>query len=448
MSYVVERETAPVALPPGPSESTDKQVARFDQDPFGRLRELLREYGPIFTLRLGSYGFGGAEDTGIPHNGNWVFLTRPDQVRIMHEADHDTVDAAAANIVFFGAVDDGSVGYITGRAHRLRRSQLLPAFSSRRDYAALITDVARRACRRWPRGETFELFGELQKMTSEVIVRIVCANVDRSGQARLVELLPKTEDARLSFDQVDAAVAGIREVVADALPGYLARAAASGNHDVLAQLLTYARDGDRSLTDQVLVDEVFSLLYTGFSTTANSLSWAFVRLMTEPQARRRLIAEVGDRFRGDRPLCREDFIGLDYVEATVKETLRLHPVSALNGVRMVTREMCIDDYLIPPGTFLVQCAYLLQRSPDLYQDPDAFRPERFLGVTVDPANWAPFGGGDRTCIGRGFASEEMKMVLATVVPELGLELQGDYPEARRQGLFMAPANRVPCRIRD
>lgn len=446
MSHVVERGAVPVALPPGPSESTPGQVAWFDQDPFGRLRELARTYGPIFTLRLGSYGFGTTGDTGVPHNGNWVFLTRPHQVRIMHEADHDTADAAAANIVFFGAVDDGSVGYITGKAHRLRRSQLLPAFSSRRDYATVITDVARRAVRRWPRGKTFELFGELQTMTSEVIVAIVCANLDRAGQSRLVELLPRTEDARLPFEEVDAAVAGIREVVGDALPGYLERAAASGNHDVLAQLLTSARD-DRSLTDSVLVDEVFSLLYTGFSTTANSLSWAFVRLMSEPEARRRLIAEVGDRFSGERPYSREDFVGLDYVEATVKETLRLHPVSALNGVRMVTRELRVDDYLMPPGTFLVQCAYLLQRSSDLYQDPEAFHPDRFLHRTVDPANWAPFGGGDRICIGRGFASEEMKMVLATVVPQVSMELDGDFPAARRQGLFMAPANRVPCRIR-
>lgn len=440
MSIGLEPRSLAGTLPPGPAGTIEEQVAWFDQDPFGRLRELAREYGSMFTLRLGSYG--SPQQTDVVHNEHWVFLTRPHQVKIMHEADHATVNAALANKVFFGVSDDGSLGYIDGKAHRLRRSQLQPTFSGRQDYASLVAEVVRAGVARWPRNEPFTLFSELQKLTSEVIVRIVCGGLPQADRESLCALLLRTENAALGPTAPFEAAAEIGHLLDDRIDGHLERCRASGRHDMLAALLNLAADGDQALTNTVIRDEVFALLYTGFSTTSNTLSWAFAQVLSDASVYKRLLEEIGTRF-VDRALSRDDFSQLPYVEAIVKETLRLHPVSPLNGVRLVTKPLQLDGYLIPPGTFLAQCAYLLQRSPDLYTDAEEFRPERFLHTPVNPANWAPFGGGGRICIGRAFATEEMKMVLTLVFSTVRLELLGDIPSAERQGLFMAPADLVP-----
>lgn len=427
-------------LPPGPKVSDDEQRRRFNRSPFGYLEELAGELGTIFTVQLGALGNEGLVD--VENNGSWVFLSRPHQLKIMYGAGDDTTSGALANRVFFGT-DEESVGYIDGTAHRRRRAQLHPAFSGGRDYVAIVSEVVDRCVARWPRDETFALFPELQRLTAEIIVEIVCGNWDKADRDLVSSLLPKTENARYTQEEAFEADAAIRALTERRLDDHLARSDALGRDDVLASLLRHAADGDEALTREVIRDEVFSLLYTGFGTTANTLSWAFVSILSNEDAYQNLMAELNDDF-SERPLKRESFVGLKYLEATIMETLRLHPVSAINGVRMLIAPLRIDDYLIPAGTILVHCAHLLQRSEEIYRDPLAFEPGRFVDNAVDPYVFGAFGGSHRTCVGRGYAKEEMKMVLPIVLTALRLELVGDFPGAQRQGFFMAPDNGALC----
>jgi cytochrome P450 len=430
-------------FPPGPSGSHEEQLATFNSDPFGYLEVLAKEYGSIFNLRLGA--LGNEDLANVDNNGNWVFLTRPHQIRTMYTADEHTTSGALANAVFFGT-NESSVSYIDGKGHRHRRAQLRPNFSGSRDYVALISEVTDRCMAQWPREEPFGLFTELQKLTSEVIVEVICGNLDKADREQLCTLLPKTENAGYTAEEARAADSAVRALVHERMGGYLAKSETLGKYDVLASLLRFAADGDRSLSDYVIRDEIFSLLYTGFSTTANTLAWAFVRILRHEDVYRKLMAELGDRFL-HRPLKRDTFIGLSYLEATIMETLRLHPVSALNGVRMVKKPLQVDGYVIPAGSILVHCAYLIQRSPEVYEAPQRFRPERFVDGKVDPYVWGAFGGGDRTCIGQGYSKEEMKVVLAIVLSALQMEASGKIPRAKQQGIFMAPEDNALCVVR-
>lgn len=412
----------------------------FHRDPFGCVERMEAEYGPIFTLELGA--LGNDEFTTARNNGKWVFVSRPHQLKVMYGVDESVASGAAANQIFFGT-DEESVGYINGKTHRRRRGQIIPALSGRRDYVGLVADVVDRCVAQWPRDEEFELFGRLQQITSEVIVEIVCGNFEDAHRRELAKILPSTEDGSLSLDEAVAAERAVKSFVAERIPGHLEKSDRIGEHDMLATLLQHAADGDESLTDEVVRDEVFSLLFTGFATTANTLSWVFAEVLANPVVHGTLLAEIGDKFR-DRPIEREPFGTLDYAEAVINETLRLHPVSALNGVRMVDSPMEIDGYVLSPGTILVHCAYLSQRSPDVFDNPEVFEPTRFLDTRIDPYVLGSFGGGSRMCVGRNYSKEEMRVILALVLSSMRLSRGEGVPAAQQQGLFMAPEDGMRC----
>jgi cytochrome P450 len=425
------------SFPPGPTDTCEKQLTCFNDHPYSYLKSLNDEYGSIFSLRLGSLGNESGID--VESNGRWVFLTRPQQIKIMYNADNDTVSGALANRVLFGT-SEKSVTYIDGKAHRRRRSQLQPLFSGIRNYVSIVEKVTRKCMASWPRDEPFNLFAELQKLTVEVIVEIVCGNFKEAEFAQLCLMVQKAEsDKSCKMDMV------IRGYIHDHIDGYLERSKKCGRDDVFTALLKYGAEGDASLSGEVACDEVFGLMYTGFSTTASTLAWAFLRILSQPEVYQKLVQELEEKFQHE-PLRWESLHQLSYLDAIIKEVLRLHPVTPLNGIRMVTKPIEIDGYIIPTGTVLVHCAYLLQRTADLYQDPEKFLPERFLNKTIDPYLWGSFGGGSRTCIARVFALEEMKLVLAITLATLRVKLTVGISGAQQQGFFMTPEDGLFCVI--
>ena len=173
-------------------------------------------------------------------------------------------------------------------------------------------------------------------------------------------------------------------------------------------LLLAARDEDgEPLTDSELRDELMTLLVAGHETTATALAWALERLTRTPAVLDRLLAERRE--------------GLDeYLGAVVKETLRLRPVVPA-VVRRLQAPMTFGPWDLPAGVHIAPSIYLMHRRPDIYAEPLAFRPERFLGD--DPPGtyeWIPFGGGVRRCLGASFAMFEMQVVLAAVLDSVRL----------------------------
>jgi len=171
-----------------------------------------------------------------------------------------------------------------------------------------------------------------------------------------------------------------------------------------------------------------TLLVAGHETTATALSWAFERMLRTPATLERLAAE-----------CREED-GDDYAEAVVRETLRIRPPLPI-VVRRLAEPWALreGDAPLPAGIRVAPCIYLVHHREDVYPDPFAFRPERFLGVKPDTYAWLPFGGGIRRCLGASFAQFEMKTVMRTVLRGADLVAADPATEpVHRRAIVLAP----------
>jgi cytochrome P450 len=321
-------------------------------------------------------------------------------------------------------------------------------------YGTTMRDIARRAIDAWPVGRPFAIQPEMQSITLDVILRTVFGLEDgpRMTELRreLAELLAVSASPQLLLASLQAGDTPPRGAAArpletrkrgDALLfAEIARRRAlpaDDRTDVLSMLLA-ARDEDGvPLSDQALRDELVTLLVAGHETTATALAWAVHHLLVHPEVRARLAAEVQGI---DDPLA---LSRLDYLDAVVKETLRLTPIVPMVG-RRLTRPMTIGGHPLPAGVVGAPSIVLAHRRPERWPDPDRFAPERFLDAKPTPYEFLPFGGGVRRCIGAAFALYEMKIVLAEILRRVELELQPGY-EARviRRSVTLAPSQGMP-----
>jgi cytochrome P450 len=198
--------------------------------------------------------------------------------------------------------------------------------------------------------------------------------------------------------------------------------------DILTLLLSARDEHGSPLTNQELRDELITILLAGHETTATSIGWAFERLLRTPPALERLTAEV------------EAGESSDYLDAVIKETLRVRPV-VTEVFRAPTEQVGLGGYRFEPGTQLAASIVLVQYDPQLYPpDPHAFRPERFLEGAPEPYTWVPFGGGVRRCLGAAFAQLEMKIVISTVIARARLRAPRARSEkARFRGVTVLPS---------
>jgi len=198
--------------------------------------------------------------------------------------------------------------------------------------------------------------------------------------------------------------------------------------DIMSLLLQATHEDGSPMSDSELRDELLTLLVAGHETTANALSWAVERLCRHPQRMQRLTEEVRA---GEET----------YLQATIQETLRLRPVISI-VLRKLQEPMELGGRLLPAGVSIVPSIYLVHRRADIYPEPHAFRPERFLeseggraggrgagGRAPNTYTWIPFGGGIRRCLGAAFAQFEMEVVLKELV--LRRTLAPSRPESER-----------------
>jgi cytochrome P450 family 135 len=173
-----------------------------------------------------------------------------------------------------------------------------------------------------------------------------------------------------------------------------------------------------------------TVLAAGHETTATAVAWAFERLLRTPRVLDRLTQSLAG--------------GDEYLEATIKETLRMRPVVTDVG-RLLTREIELGGYRIPAGALVMPAITGIHFREDLYPQPDEFRPERFLDRTPEPYAWIPFGGGVRRCIGAAFAQFEMRVIIRTILERARLRAASPRPErSKLRNVTSAPAR--GCRV--
>jgi cytochrome P450 len=201
----------------------------------------------------------------------------------------------------------------------------------------------------------------------------------------------------------------------------------SDGDDVLAMLLAARHEDGSPMSHVELRDELMTLLVAGHETTASELAWGFERLARTPAVSARLVEEIDS---GD---------GDAYLTATVQETLRHRPVLPNAAPRLTMEPVEIGRWTYPEGICLLPDAYLIHHDPEIYPDPYAFKPERFLEEGPGTYTWIPFGGGRRRCLGASFAQLEMKIVLRAVLGTTELApAEPGQEHGRRRSITLSP----------
>lgn len=439
-----------MTLPPGPTQPAIVQTMQWSFRPLPFMDACARRYGDIFTLRF--------HDMGA-----FVFFSRPEHIKQIFTGDSEILLAGRANRILEPLVGSHSVLLLDKKEHLRQRKLLMPPFHGERmfAYAAIMRDTAEAEIERMPLRTPFAIHHHMQAITLDVIMRAVfgLASSDAPGiegermrrlRTLLVELItpPPALMAFLPFMQVDLpgspyrAFLRARESVDRELYALIderRRAKDLDEREDILSLLLRARDEDgQPMTDVELRDELVTMLVAGHETTATTLSWAFDRILAEPRVAKKIDAEL-TRVLGGRRLDPAALPDLVYLDAVIKETLRLNPI-----LPIVARELAepfeIAGYSIPPGTKLVPCIYLAHRRPETYPEPERFYPERFIDAKIDPYAWLPFGGSIRRCLGMAFALYEMKIILATVLSRAHLRLaSGEPARVIRRGITLAPS---------
>jgi cytochrome P450 len=323
------------------------------------------------------------------------------------------------------------------------RKLMLPPFHGEAiaRYTELIGEIANREIDAWRVGQKIRTRTVAQSITLEVIIRAVFGVTDPVRIEKFKRLLPglsavnpllllvqKDLGPRSPWGRFLARRDRVDALLYDEIAQRRGAPDQDGRDDILTLLLS-ARDEDGDpLTDRELRDELITLLLAGHETTATSIGWAFERLLRTPHALKRLTDEV------------KEGTSTDYLEAVIKETLRVRPV-VTEVFRAPTEPTELGGYLVEPGTQIAASLMLVQYDPELYPpDPEEFRPERFLDGAPEPYTWVPFGGGVRRCLGAAFAQLEMKVVIGAILCRAQLRASRDRDEgARFRGVTLLPS---------
>jgi cytochrome P450 family 135 len=427
------RSKATPLRPPGSKAPAVVQALRYVRDPLGFLIAAQRRYGDMFTI-------------AFPYFGRAVYVASPELVKEMFTGSPAQFHAGEANAtVLEPALGPNSVLTLDDAPHMQQRKLLLPPFHGERilRYGELMREITMREMESWPVGEPFALRPHTQRITLAVIMRAVFGVHD---EARLVRFERLIDEFSKRVNLITAFPALRRDLgrwspwtrflrAREALDEFIyeeiairrAEAAADDEeHDDVLSLLLQARHDDGSpMSDEELRDELVTVLGAGHETTATALAWAMERLLRTPRVLEKLRESIA---------AGED----DYLDATVKETLRARPV-ILDVARKLTAPAEIGGYRLEAGTFVMAAIAGLHYREDLFPQPEEFRPERFLEGKADNYAWIPFGGGVRRCIGASFAEYEMRVILRAIVERADLSAPDPEPEkVKVRNITLAP----------
>ncbi len=203
-------------------------------------------------------------------------------------------------------------------------------------------------------------------------------------------------------------------------------------------------EAGQPMNKEEIRDELMTMLFGGHETTASTLAWEFYWLHYLPEVGQKFMAELNSL---PDKTDYNAILKLPYLNAVVSETLRLNPVLAFVG-RQLTKSFELMGYTFEAGTSLFPSIYLTHQREDIYPEPKQFKPERFLERQFSPYEYLPFGGGNRRCLGYTFALFEMKLVLATILSQVELELLDNRPlKSVRRGITFTPADGVKMRVK-
>ncbi|MBN3945571.1 MAG: cytochrome P450 [Nostoc sp.] len=437
-------------LPNGPQTHPWVQMYHWLTNPLEYIEDCAKRYGDIFTLQLGQ------------NFAPQVFISNPQAIQQIFTTDPKYLDSGEPAGIKSPLLGQQSLLALEGKPHQRQRKLLTPPLHGERmlAYGELIRDITEQVTNQWQVGETFAVLPSMQAISFQVILKTVFGLEDGPRYEKLKELLiailnPKIPILRtvlLFFPSMRQDLGAwspwgkylrLRQQIDQLIYAEISDRKAqpdSSRTDILSLMIAARDEAGEPMTDLELRDELMTLLVAGHETTATSLSWALYWIHYLPQVREKLLQEL-DKL-GEQPDPNAIF-RLPYLNAVCSETLRLYPVAISGLNRVVKSPLQIGEYKFEPGTLLTPSIYLTHHREDLYPESKQFKPERFLERQFSPYEYLPFGGGNRRCIGMGFALFEMKLVLATVLSHWQMELADSKPvQPVRHAVLFVPAGGV------
>ncbi len=409
-------------------------------------------YGDAFTIRL----------IGAPP---LVFFSQPAAIKEIFTGDPETLRAGRGNEILRPVFGPNSLLLLDGARHRRERKLLMPPFHGERMrlYGGIMREIVDRSIDDWPVEHVFPIHKHMQQITLDIILRTVFGVDEGEMLSRLrvllVEFLRLVGSSPLLLIrrlQVNLGpltawkrIGELSREINRLLYDEIARrrtAALEERTDIMAMLVA-ARDEDgQPMSDDEIRDEMITMLVAGHETTATSLSWAVHRLLQNPDvlatAQTEVASVIGNGSQGSEHMA-EQIAELSYLDAVIKETARLDPILPI-VTRYLETPMRIGDCDLPAGCVVSPCIYLTHRRPDVWPEPETFKPERFVDRRVDPYTFFPFGGGLRHCLGAAFATYEMKIVLARMLLRVVLRPDPSYTvRVVRRSITFAPSGGLP-----
>jgi cytochrome P450 len=349
---------------------------------------------------------------------------------------------------------------------RRQRRLAQPAFHRHRinEYSSAMVECAEAQGRTWREGETRNMAEEMMALTLEAAVRTLFGTTlpgeaKRVGHAMSFLMryslgrarkpinipanwpTPRNKRATREYDFLDSLV---YRIISER------KAQPSSNHrnDLLSMLMGAMDEDGSQMTPKQLRDETMTLFLAGHETTALTLAWTWYLLSENPAAETRLHEELRDVL-GGRPPEVADLARLPYLHAVVSEVLRLYPPAYLLA-RTAIAPFSIGGYDFGPGETVLMSQWVMHRDARYYDEPDAFRPERWLDGLADrlpPGAYFPFGDGPRRCIGQGFAMLESALVIATLAQQFQFRLAPGRPVVPEPLVTLRPKHGISMTIR-
>jgi cytochrome P450 len=393
-----------------------------------------QRYGDTFTIRLG----------GLPT----AVITR-DRDAIRRLFTGEPLIKRHANDVLRPIIGEQSVLVLEPAEHLARRKMLLPPFHGERvqSYARLMERLVRGELDRLQPGEVVEIQPMAQALTLDVILHAVLGISDVHMRGRLrkifdsmitplgnIALLVPRLSRRSRWNVLAAPYWRLKDELDALLLEHIAARRAdehlADREDILAMMVMGRDEQGTSLTDEQLRDELITLITAGHETTATAIAWGVELLVRNPAVMAR--AREGEEA---------------YLEALVKEVLRLRSPVPIGGGREVLEPFPVGEWTIPAGIGVFVDAYAVHHDPTIYPEPHSFRPERFLGQPADGYSFLAFGGGAHRCLGAALALLEIKVVLREILERFELAPASSSPaRPARRGVTLAPRGGARVRV--
>lgn len=440
------------ADPPGPS----------GRPIIGNTRQFMTET-PEFYVNM-SEEYGDVVSLSLLGLGDVYLLTNPFHVEDVFMDNDRFTQPEAFTQGFESLFGDGIV---TSRGDHWRRQRTLmqPAFQRDRmeSYEGIMTGHAERLVARWEAGQRVDIEREMRGLTLRVLIeamfgsdleydderlRTMATYLEEPGKPKnqpITYLVPEWVPIPL-WRRYKTAIEYFEGIIYDLIAER--RAEPGDRQDLLSMLLAARDDTAVEMSDELLRDEMMAILIAGHETTALTLTCAWYLLATHPEKFRRLRRELDDVLDGRTPTM-ADLPELEYTESVIRESLRLYPPAPIHP-REPTEDVEIGGYDVPAGSFIAISAWALHRDERHYDDPAAFRPERWtngLERDLPSAAFCPFGGGPRQCLGQHFAMIEAQLLLATIAQTYDLDLASATPLDVAAAFVLIPETDLEMTVR-